>query len=152
MSCNIGGRTVWVYRFLRLPKTDADYHTRCPAETKLSKGKQQVESCQSAEWMASFYTPENILIRICFNGSYSFYFKCIAFNVSHLFYFQDISYYKNKTFSSKLVVDTCPELSWSLCCFTNKGIVLLLLPATKWRLKFLKKGHLYILKKRSKAN
>lgn len=95
VGCNIWDRTVWVYSFLCLPKTDADYHTRCPAETKLSKGKYQVESCQSVEWMASFYTPENILIRICFNVHQSFYFKCIA-------------YFKNNNFPFKSMINTCP--------------------------------------------
>lgn len=98
IDCNlwaIWDRTVSVYSFLCLPKTDADYHTSCPAETKLSKGKYQVESCQSVEWMASFYTPENILIRICFNVHQSLYFKCIA-------------YFKNTNFPFKSIVNTCP--------------------------------------------
>lgn len=95
VSCNIWDRTVWVYSFLCLPKTDANYHTSCPAETKLSKGKYQMESCQSVEWMASFYTPENILIRICFNVHQSFYFKCIT-------------YFKNNNFPFKSMINTCP--------------------------------------------
>lgn len=96
VSYDIWERTVWVYSFLCLPKTDADYHTSSLDATKLSKGKYQVESCQSPEWMASFYTSQGIFLRICSNVSRSFYFKGITF-------------YKNNNFSFKSIIATCPQ-------------------------------------------
>jgi len=57
MRCNIWDKNARVYSRPGLPKTDPDYLTSPVEDTKLSKGKHQLESCQFTEWMASFYIP-----------------------------------------------------------------------------------------------